>query len=205
MSIMSYNGNALIAMCGKECVAIASDLRFGVNQNQTTAVDMKKIHKIHDHLYIGLAGLATDQMTLVSRFKFRHNLYKLRENRDMKPETFASVVSSMLYEKRFGPYYAEPIIAGLNKDGTPYITGMDLIGAMAPTDNFVVVGNNEESLFGVCESMYKPDLGPEELFEVVSQCLLAGVNRDCLSGWGGVVYVISKDKLICKTLKGRMD
>ena len=25
---------------------------------------------------------------------------------------------------------------------------------------------NKESLFGVCESMFKPDLGPDELFEV---------------------------------------
>ena len=32
-------------MCGKDCVAIASDLRFGINQQQTTAVDMKKIYK----------------------------------------------------------------------------------------------------------------------------------------------------------------
>ena len=76
---------------------------------------------------------------------------------------------------------------------------------MAPTTNFVVGGNNEESLFGVCESMYKENLEPEELFEVIAQCLLAGVNRDCLSGWGGVVHVISKDKLITRTLKGRMD
>jgi hypothetical protein len=36
---------ALAAMCGKDCVAIASDLRFGINQQQTTAVDMKKIYK----------------------------------------------------------------------------------------------------------------------------------------------------------------
>ena len=193
-------------MVGKNCVAIASDLRFGINQQQTTAVDMRKIHKIHDHLYVGLSGLATDQTTLAQKFKFRHNLYELRENRKMKPETFAHVVSNILYEKRFGPYYAEPVVAGLDPEtGTPFITGMDLIGAMAPTTNFVVCGNNEESLFGVCESMYKEDLEPEELFEVIAQCLLAGVNRDCLSGWGGVVHVISKDKLITRTLKGRMD
>jgi 20S proteasome subunit beta 3 len=168
-------------MVGKNCVAIASDLRFGINQQQTTAVDMRKIHKIHDHLYVGLSGLATDQMTLAQKFKFRHNLYELRENRKMKPETFANVVSNILYEKRFGPYYAEPVVAGLDPEtGEPFITGMDLIGAMAPTTNFVVCGNNEESLFGVCESMYKEDLEPEELFEVIAQCLLAGVNRDCL-------------------------
>lgn len=31
---------------------------------------------------------------------------------------------------------------------------------------------------------------PEELFETVSQALLASVDRDCLSGWGGHVYVV---------------
>ena len=50
-------------MTGKECVAIACDLRFGV-QNQTNATDMTKVFKIHDQLYCGLAGLATDMMTL---------------------------------------------------------------------------------------------------------------------------------------------
>jgi len=33
---------------------------------------------------------------------FRHKLYQLREERDMKPETFASLVSALLYEKRWG-------------------------------------------------------------------------------------------------------
>ena len=46
---------------------------------------------------------------------------------------------------------------------------------------------------------------PEDLFEVISQCLLSGVDRDCISGWGGIVYVISKDQVICRTLKGRQD
>ena len=50
-------------MAGKECVAIASDLRFGV-QLQTLATDYKKIYKIHDHLFLGLAGLGTDAQTL---------------------------------------------------------------------------------------------------------------------------------------------
>ena len=48
----------------------------------------------------------------------------------MKPSTFANLVSSMLYEKRFGPFFCEPVIAGLEPDGTPFITGMDLLGAM---------------------------------------------------------------------------
>lgn len=31
---------------------------------------------------------------------------------------------------------------------------------------------------------------PEELFETISQALLSSVDRDCLSGWGGHVYVV---------------
>lgn len=41
----------------------------------------------------------------------------------MKPETFTNVVCSLLYEKRFGPYFVEPIVAGLKPDNTPFISG----------------------------------------------------------------------------------
>ena len=177
-------------MTGDGCVAIASDLRFGV-QNQTNACDMPKVFKVHDQLFVGLAGLASDMQTLCvhlpsqlqlshpegrwrrahhdptrpnsalsaahalsrhAHFKFRHNLYKLREERDMKPSTFAHFVSALLYEKRcvshllhasfrlpahacvcissFGPWFCEPVIAGLEPDGKPFVTGMDLLGAL---------------------------------------------------------------------------
>ena len=45
-------------------------------------------------------------------------------------QTFGHMVSAALYERRFGPYFAAPVIAGLEEDGTPYLCGMDTIGAM---------------------------------------------------------------------------
>lgn len=44
-------------------------------------------------------------MCRYQRLVFRHKLYQLREERDMKPETFASLVSALLYEKRLLAYY----------------------------------------------------------------------------------------------------
>ena len=35
-----------------------------------------------------------------------------------------------------------------------------------------------------------PEQDSEELFETVSQCLLSGMDRDALSGWGAVIYVM---------------
>ncbi|KAL9264581.1 Proteasome subunit beta type-3-A-like protein, partial [Drosera capensis] len=193
MSIFEYNGSAVVAMVGKNCFAIASDRRLGV-QLQTIATDFQKIFQIHDRLFLGLSGLGTDMQTLYQRLVFRHKLYQLREERDMKPETFASIVSAILYEKRFGPYFCQPVIAGLGDDDKPFICTMDSIGAKELAKDFVVAGTSSESLYGACEAMFKPNMEPEELFETVSQALLASVDRDCLAGWGGHVYVVKSSK-----------
>eukprot|EP00294_Goniomonas_avonlea_P009772 CAMPEP_0114561124 /NCGR_PEP_ID=MMETSP0114-20121206/11835_1 /TAXON_ID=31324 /ORGANISM="Goniomonas sp, Strain m" /LENGTH=204 /DNA_ID=CAMNT_0001746735 /DNA_START=13 /DNA_END=627 /DNA_ORIENTATION=- len=204
MSIMEYNGGSFLAMAGKECVAIASDMRFGV-QLQTLGTNCNKIFKMHDKLFIGLAGLNSDVLTFEEKLRFKLNLFSLREERNIRPQAFAKLVSSMLYEKRFGPYFIEPVIAGLDEDNKPVLRSTDLIGAPLETDDFIVGGTATDQLFGVCESFYIPDQEPEDLFETVSQCLLAGMDRDCMSGWGAVVYIITKDKVVTRTLRQRMD
>jgi 20S proteasome subunit beta 3 len=60
---MEYNGSAVVAMVGKNCVAIASDNRFGV-QALTLGTDYQKIFPITDKIMLGLPGLATDVQTL---------------------------------------------------------------------------------------------------------------------------------------------
>lgn len=46
---------------------------------------------------------------------------------------------------------------------------------------------------------------PDQLFEATAQAMLAGVDRDAIAGWGGVVYLITLDGVTARTLKGRMD
>lgn len=208
MSIMEYNGSGIIAMTGKNCVAIASDMRFGVQQ-QTLADNLHKIFPMHSKCYVGMTGLVTDMQTLESKFNFRLKLYELREERKIKCSTFANLVSTILYESRFGPWFIEPVVCGLeDRDGkkdVPYLSAMDLIGAPVTADDFVVAGTCTEQLYGVCESMYKKDMEPEDLFETISQCLLAAVDRDCLAGWGAIVHIITPEGTTSRQLKSRKD
>ena len=60
---MEYNGSAIMAMVGKNCVAIAADKRFGV-QALTLGTDFQKIFRVNDQCYVGLPGLASDVETL---------------------------------------------------------------------------------------------------------------------------------------------
>lgn len=148
------------------------------------------------------------------RFRFKVNMYKMREEREIEPKTLAHVVSSTLYERRwgigwnykhcaseqgeylhallfrFGPYFVEPVVAGLGKDNKPFICSMDLIGCINFAKDFVVSGTAGPNLYGMCESLWEPDLEPEDLFETISQALLNAQDRDALSGWGAVVHIM---------------
>lgn len=77
------------------------------------------------------------------------------KGRDISPNTFANLVSSSLYEKRFGPYFTEPIIAGLDEKNEPFICSTDLLGAKADDSNFVTNGTATEMMFGACETFYR--------------------------------------------------
>ncbi|KAI8338912.1 nucleophile aminohydrolase [Chlamydoabsidia padenii] len=201
---MQYNGGSVVAMVGKDCVAIAADKRLG-QQFMTVSTEFQKIFQASEKSFIGLPGLATDVLTLADRFRFKVNMYKMREERDIEPKTLAHLVSSTLYERRFGPYFVEPVVAGLGKDGKPFICSMDLIGCINFAKDFVVSGTAGPNLYGMCESLWEPDLEPEDLFETISQALLNAQDRDALSGWGAVVHIITPTEIITKTLKSRQD
>mmetsp|Transcript_11607 Transcript_11607/g.9885 ORF Transcript_11607/g.9885 Transcript_11607/m.9885 type:complete len:203 (-) Transcript_11607:49-657(-) len=202
---MEYNGGSVIAMKGEGCVGIACDRRFGVNQLQTVSCNMQKVYPTTSRCLVGFQGLATDSQTLAQLLKFRLKLYKLKEDREMPCDVVSHLMATMLYEKRFGPYFCEPVIAGLKSDGEPFISSFDLIGTESTAPDFIVSGTATEQLMGVAESFWREGMGPEELAEVLGQSLLSGIDRDCLSGWGGVVYILTDKEIITKTLKGRMD
>lgn len=91
-------------------------------------------------------------------------MYRMKEEREIAPETFCHLISSTLYEKRFGPYFIEPVIAGLpaptaqNPNPKPFIACTDLIGCITTPKDFVVAGTASEKLFGVAEGLWEPDL-----------------------------------------------
>tara|TARA_R110002003_G_scaffold384_2_gene19234 strand:- start:35300 stop:35902 length:603 start_codon:yes stop_codon:yes gene_type:complete len=144
-------------MVGKDCVAIACDLRLGM-QALTISNNFPKIFQYGD-VFLGLTGLATDVATVSDLFRYKVNMYRLREERNISPQTMANLVSSSLYEKRFGPYFVSPVIAGINQTtGKPFICGFDSIGCIDFAKDFIVSGTASDQLFGTCEGLWEPDL-----------------------------------------------
>lgn len=165
-------------MAGKNCVAIACDLRLGL-QALTVSNNFPKIFNYGPTLYLGLTGLATDIASVSELMRYKVNMYRLREERGIAPKTMANLVSSSLYEKRFGPWFVGPVVAGLGprirregeevgegdkaeekeeKDVEPFICGFDSIGCIDFAKDFIVSGTASDQLFGTCEGLWEPDL-----------------------------------------------
>lgn len=192
-------------MLGKDCVAIAADKRFGV-QGKTMSTKFQRVFQFGPRLFVGLPGLGTDTKTVYQRLRFRVNMYELRENRRIRPKTLTSMISNFQYERRFGPYFVEPIVAGIDeKTGEPFIEGMDVIGCQTKPLDFVIAGTCADQLVGMCETLWEPNLSPDELFEVAAQALVNACDRDAISGWGATVWIIDKNGVTVREVKTRMD
>ena len=89
----------MIAMKGKNCVAIATDTRLST-ELMTVDCNFQRVFKVNERCLMGVSGLATDAQTFNSWMKFKMNLYNLKEGREMKASTFTNLVATSLYERR---------------------------------------------------------------------------------------------------------
>ncbi len=65
----------------------------------------------------------------------------------------------ILYIFSFGPFFIEPVIAGIDSnDNQPFICSMDLIGCINFAKDFVVAGTASSNLYGICESLFEPEM-----------------------------------------------
>ncbi|NWS36835.1 PSB3 protein, partial [Polioptila caerulea] len=141
------------------------------------------------------------------RLKFRLNLYELKEGRQIKPQTFMSMVSNLLYERSCP--WRDPM-------ALPGVLGWSLLGFWgapvtllrfwgAPHDHAGVSGRVPVGFLGCPHSPAMVLGSPHGPAITISQAMLNAVDRDAISGMGVVVHVIEKDKITTRTLKARMD
>ena len=87
----------------------------------------------------------------------------------------------------------------------PFLCGMDSIGAQSLSDSFVCSGAASSSLYGTAEALWRPNLEPDELVEACGKAFQSALERDCLSGYGVLVYLITKDGIVEHDLASRND
>ena len=73
------------------------------------------------------------------------------------------------------------------------LASYDSIGAQCMIERFECGGTGSEELMAICEAYYREGMESEELGHKLHQIITSASDRDMYSGWGAVVYIVSKD------------
>jgi len=200
-------------MAGKGSVAVAVDKRFGSGPQMVNIVP-RHVWMPHSNVLVAFVGLEGDVQSLYQDLQTQvdsrlgralgFGLLDNKRSRQISPRAMTSVTSHLLYQRR-GAYYVEPIVVGLSgsRHGKePFLCAMDMIGAQSFSKSFVCSGAASKSLY---EALWKPDLEPDELAEVCGKAFQSALERDCLSGYGALVYLVTSDGVVEIDLASRND
>jgi 20S proteasome subunit beta 3 len=166
----------------------------------------------HPKLMVAFTGFEGDIQSLSQELSIQVASKRNRgfmthtKKRSISPQAMAMLLSHVLYAKRQAPYYVEPVLVGLvSESGKPFLCSYDLIGAQSRSEAFCVAGVASKSLYGTAEALWRPHLSSEELVHVCGKAFLSALERDCLSGYGAIVYLITRDGIVEYDLACRND
>ncbi len=188
MDMENKKGTTTIGMVCKDGVVVATERRatMGTTIAHKTA---KKVYRINDHLAMTTAGLVGDAQMLARYLKGETDLYKLQRGSDIPVKGAATLMSNILNQRKFAPYYVQLIIGGVDKSG-PHIFSLDAAGGSIE-DKYTTTGSGSPYVFGVLEDNYRDNITIDEGIDLAIRALSAAMKRDSASGNGMDIVAIT--------------
>ena len=202
---VTKTGTTTLGMVCKDGVVIATESRATMG-TLIAHKDTKKLYKIDEHLVLATAGLVGDLQVLARYLNAEANLYRLKREARMPVKSAATLMSNILNQRKFYPYYVQLILGGYDDTGG-YIYSLDAAGGAIP-DKYNSAGSGSPYVYGVLEDTYKDDLTISEGIDIAIRAITAATSRDSASGGKIDIAVVTKDgfKEISKDeIKKRME
>ena len=202
---LKKTGTTTLGMVCKEGVVIATEQRATMG-TLIAHKATKKLYKIDEHLALATAGLVGDLQVLARYLNAEANLYRLKRTVRMPVKSAATLMSNIMNQRKFAPYYVQLILGGYDDTGG-YVYSLDAAGGAIP-DKYTAGGSGSPYVFGVLEDNYKDDITADEGIDLAVRAITAAKNRDSASGGMINVVVITKEgfkEVPKEEIKKRMD
>jgi 20S proteasome subunit beta 6 len=210
----SDNGGSVVAIAGEDFVVIASDTRLSGHGYAILSREQPKLFKLlGDKIVLGSTGCWCDILTFCKVVEMRMKSYKHTHNKDMTTPAVAQMTATMLYHKRFFPYYISNILAGLDKDGKGVVYSYDPVGHCEKT-TYRAGGSACTLLQPLLDNqvgkknMEGADLAPptmEKALNIIHDVFISAAEREIHTGDGIHINIITKDGIKEETIPLRRD
>jgi 20S proteasome subunit beta 6 len=203
----SSNGGSIIGVAGEDFCIVASDTRLSEGYNILT--------RTSPHLYpvnakttvMATVGFHGDCLTFSKSLDVRLKMYEYEHNNKASTKATAALVSTMLYGRRFFPYYVNTNIAGLEANGEGTIYSYDPVGSyereayraggssadlLQPIlDSQLGFKNQSESFLLNKSNVVK--LSKDVCIKLIKDAFISAAERDIYTGDGVIINVITKE------------
>ncbi|KAG2054048.1 N-terminal nucleophile aminohydrolase [Suillus hirtellus] len=122
------NGGTILAIAGADFSVIAGDTRQSEGYSIQTRY-APKVFRLTDRAVLAVNGFAADGNMFVKKVKQRLEWYRHAHAKDMPLRAIARLIQTMLYGRRFFPYYVYNILGGVEEDGTGAVYSFDPVGS----------------------------------------------------------------------------
>merc|ERR1711884_925028 len=197
----SDNGGSVVAIAGEDFVVIASDTRLSGHGYAILSRDQPKLHRMSDRTVLGSTGCWCDILTFCKVAEMRMKSYRHLHNKSMSTPAVAQMMATMLYNKRFFPYYISNILGGLdsvgNMERNMYRAGGSSVSLLQPLlDNQVGLKNMD---------LEKNPISLEKAISIIHDVFISAAEREIHTGDGIHINIITKDGIKEERLPLRRD
>ncbi|KAM6186705.1 proteasome subunit beta type-1 [Rhynchocyon petersi] len=208
----AFNGGTVLAIAGEDFSIVASDTRLSEGFSIHTR-DSPKCYKLTDKTVIGCSGFHGDCLTLTKIIEARLKMYKHSNNKAMTTGAIAAMLSTILYSRRFFPYYVYNIIGGLDEEGKGAVYSFDPVGSYQ-RDSFKAGGSASAMLqplldnqvgFKNMQNVEHVPLSLDRALRLVRDVFISAAERDVYTGDALKICIVTKDGISEETVPLRRD
>lgn len=201
-----------MAIAGDDFAVIGADTRLSSGYSIHTRTQ-NKLFRLSEGTVLASTGCWCDTLALTSLVKVRMQMYKDQHQKNMTTPAVAQMLSILMYNRRFFPYYVSNVLAGLDEEGRGVVYSYDPIGHCEKT-TYRAGGSAGPLLQPVLDNqiglknMVGASTEPVQLAKAVSiikDTFISATERDIYTGDSVIINIITKDGIKEEVVQLRKD
>lgn len=211
------NGGSIISVAGADFAVIASDSRLSEGYSILSRAQ-PHLYQLQPNCVVGCVGFHGDCLTFTKTLEIRLRMYEHEHNKKAATPAIAQLVSTMLYNRRFFPFYVNTVVAGINREGEGCIYSYDPVGSyerecfraggssaslLQPLLDCKLGGKNQGN-FELNRS-YTVSCPKEQVINLVKDAFISAAERDIYTGDALIINIVTKDGVAVETFPLRRD
>ncbi|CBH12636.1 20S proteasome beta 6 subunit, putative [Trypanosoma brucei gambiense DAL972] len=208
------NGGTIAAIAGSNYVVLGADTRLNGDFCIHTRSDTSKLFKLTDRIFLASSGMQADRLQLQQMLKYRIQWYQYN-NGGKVPSTkaIAKLTSTMLYQRRFFPYYTFNMIVGIDEKGAGVCYSYDPVGSTEPF-RYGTCGSASSFVEPLLDCLLTrqhmvtqapADLTMEEALGMLKNAFTGAAERDIFTGDTVCFHIITADGVGTEMFELRKD